>query len=246
MKADIRITTMLIVIVLTFMLCRSINLFVNLFVQLSPCLNQNSLQRFNTFANLLIAFNGFVNFFLFAVFGQRFREMVLYIFFRRGQYPFLAALDGISGHRIGGLSGGVPIIDGARRTSRRFSANDSDIWTAITRRRSSATMAVLFNPSDNRPRSASHSLVDSTHLHIPTYTNGDRQNTSNSSINGTESPFSNSSYQQLSSNHNDNNITLSNHLTVPDDYRLKSSTPSCMKKKTDDSTPAVVHRVKFV
>ncbi|CAF5212333.1 unnamed protein product, partial [Rotaria magnacalcarata] len=101
MKADIRITTMLIVIVLTFMLCRSINLFVNLFVQISPCLNQNSLQRFNTFANLLIAFNGFINFFLFAVFGQRFREMVLYIFLRHGQHPFLAGLDGISGHRSG-------------------------------------------------------------------------------------------------------------------------------------------------
>ncbi|CAF1617858.1 unnamed protein product [Rotaria sp. Silwood1] len=246
MKADIRITTMLIVIVLTFMLCRSINLFVNLFVQLSPCLNQNSLQRFNTFANLLIAFNGFVNFFLFAVFGQRFREMVLYIFFRRGQYPFFSALDGISAHRTGGLSGGVPIIDAIHRPSRRFSANDSDIWAAITRRRSSATMAVLYSPSDNRPRSASHSLVGSSHLHIPTYTNDDRHNISNSSINETESPFSNSSYQQLSSNNNDNHTAITHNLTVPDDFRLKTPTPSCMKKRTDDLTTTAVHRVKFV
>ncbi|CAF0808250.1 unnamed protein product [Rotaria sordida] len=242
MKADIRITIMLIVIVLTFMLCRSVNLFVNLFVQLSPCLNQNSLQRFNTFANLLIAFNGFVNFFLFAVFGQRFREMVLYIFFRRGQYPFLSALDGISAHRSG-PSGGLPILDAIRRSSRRLSTNDSDIWAAIARRRSSATMAVLYNPSDNRPRSASNSMVDSAHLHIPKYINDDKQNISNSSINMTESPFPNSSYQQLSTNHN---TTITYNLTVPNENRLKISTPSCMKKKTDDLTPATAHRVKFV
>jgi hypothetical protein len=161
MKADIRITTMLIVIVLTFMLCRSINLFVNLLVQLSPCLNKNSLQRFNTFANLLIAFNGFVNFFLFAVFGQRFREMVFYIFLRRGQYPFLAPLDGLSGHRPT-PSVATPSVDMTRQ-ARRFSANDSDLWSAISRRRSSATMAVLYNTSETRPRSVSHSNTNSSH-----------------------------------------------------------------------------------
>ena len=130
MKADIRITVMLIIIVLTFMLCRSINLFVNLLVQLSPCLNKNSLHRFNTFANLLIAFNGFINFFLFAVFGQRFREMVLYIFLRRGQHPFLNAIEGLSSHRPS-IFGGTPSLDASRRQSRRFSTSDSDLWAAI-------------------------------------------------------------------------------------------------------------------
>jgi hypothetical protein len=241
MKADIRITTMLIVIVLTFMLCRSINLFVNLLVQLSPCLNKNSLQRFNTFANLLIAFNGFVNFFLFAAFGQRFREMVLYIFFRRGHYPFMAHSD-VSGQRIG-LGGTTPSSDVLRRQSRRFSTNDSDLWAAISRRRSSATMAVLYHPSDSRPRSVSHSNTNSTHLYIPTYLNG--QGSSNSSINITESPYPSSSYQQLPTN---NNITT-NTLTVPNTTNhLKNSSPSpsCMKRRTDELTPTMTHHVKFI
>ena len=241
MKADIRITTMLIVIVLTFMLCRSINLFVNLLVQLSPCLNKNSLHRFNTFANLLIAFNGFINFFLFAVFGQRFREMVFYIFLRRGQYPFLAPLDGLSGHRTGAASTATPTLDAMRRESRRFSANDSDLWAAISRRRPSATMAVLYNTNDIRPRSISHSMTDSSHLHIPTYSNGGKLGTSNSSISITESPFPNSSYQQLSTNNNDTNI-----LPIPNSDRLKAPSPSCMKSRSNDLTPSTVHRVKFV
>jgi hypothetical protein len=245
MRADIRITIMLIVIVLTFMGCRSVNLFVNLLVHLSPCLNKNSLQRFNTFANLLIAFNGFINFFLFAVFGQRFREMVLYIFFRRGQFPFMGPLDGMSGH-LSGLFGRTSSIDGSRRQSRRFSTNDSDLWAAISRRRSSATMAVLYNPSDKRPRSVSQSLTNSSHLHIPASSNGDKHGASYSSVNITESPFPNSSYQQLSSNNNDNNTTTTNTLTVVNNNHLKNPSPSCMKKKADDLTPSTVHRVKFV
>ncbi|CAF3877192.1 unnamed protein product [Adineta steineri] len=245
MKADIRITIMLIVIVLTFMLCRSINLFVNLLVQLSPCLNKNSLQRFNTFANLLIAFNGFINFFLFAVFGQRFREMVLYIFLRRGQYPFLHPHDATSGHRPGGY-GGTPSMDNSRRNSRRFSTNDSDLWAAISRRRSSATMAVLYNPNDVRPRSVSHSATNSSHLHIPVSLNGDQHGASYSSINVTESPFPNSSYQQLSQNNHDNTTTITNTLTVYNNNYPKSPSPSCIKKRTDEMTPSTVHHVKFV
>ena len=245
MKADIRITTMLIVIVLTFMLCRSINLFVNLLVQLSPCLNKNSLHRFNTFANLLIAFNGFVNFFLFAAFGQRFREMVFYIFFRRGQYPFLAPLDGVSGHQRPGASTAVPSSDTVRRQSRRFSANDSDLWAAISRRRSSATMAVLYNSTDNRPRSISQSQTNSSHLHIPGYLNGGTSAPSNSSFDLSESSYPNTSYQQLAILNNDNTC-LTQTLTVPNNNRLKSPSPSCMKKKTDDTTPTTGHRVKFI
>jgi hypothetical protein len=246
MKADIRITTMLIVIVLTFMLCRSINLFVNLLVQLSPCLNKNSLHRFNTFANLLIAFNGFINFFLFAAFGQRFREMVLYIFFRRGHYPFLAPVDGISTTRPI-QSATTPIIDNIRKQSRRYSTNDSELWAAISRRRSSATMAILNNVSDIRSRSISQSATNSTHLNIPIYlNNGKQEDVSNSSINITESPFSNSSYQQLPLNDNDNNKIITNTLPVPNNYNSKNPSPSCMKKKTDDLTPSMTHRVKFV
>lgn len=243
MKADIRITIMLIIIVLTFMLCRSVNLFVNLFVQISPCLNQNSLQRFNTFANLLIAFNGFINFFLFAVFGQRFREMVLYIFLRHGQYPFLTQVDGISGHRHG-IFIGIPTADLQERKSRRYSANDSDLWAAMARRRSSATMAVLYHQTETRPRSISHSSVGSSHLTIPKYTNGGNlQNISSSSMNVTESPFPSSSSQQLSpanSNTNANTIQLTN------ENRPISPTPSCMKRKTDDLPSTSTHRVKFV
>lgn len=163
MRADIRITVMLIVIVLTFMLCRSINLLVNLLVQLSPCLNKNSLQRFNAFANLLIAFNGFVNFFLFAAFGQRFREMVLYIFFRHGQYPFSSPLDGNSSYR-GGFANA---FDALRRQSRNRSMTDTDLWAAITRRRSSATMAVLYHPSEAREQPNGSLMTYSSRLNIP-------------------------------------------------------------------------------
>jgi hypothetical protein len=180
MKADIRITIMLIIIVLTFMLCRSVNLFVNLLVQLSPCLNKNSLQRFNTFANLFIAFNGFVNFFLFAAFGQRFREMVLYIFFRHGQYPFTTYMDGLSAHRLS--PGGVtPITDYVRRQSNRLSVTENDVWTAIARRRSSASMAVLYKSSENRSRQFSNS----SHLNIPPFLQDALNNTA-------EIPFSDS------------------------------------------------------
>jgi hypothetical protein len=245
MKADIRITTMLIVIVLTFMLCRSINLFVNLLVLISPCLNKNSLHRFNTFANLFIAFNGFINFFLFAAFGQRFREMVFYIFFRRGQYPFLAPLDGISSHRPN-PSSATPICDPVRRQSRRFSSNDSDLWAAISRRRPSATMAVLYNTSDTRPRSISHSITNSSHLTIPIYANNGGQHASNSSINLTESPFPGSSYQQLPLTDHENHRIRSNTLTVPNSDSPQISSPSCMKKKTEELTPTITHRVKFV
>ncbi len=245
MKADIRITTMLIVIVLTFMLCRSINLFVNLLVLVSPCLNKNSLQRFNTFANLFIAFNGFINFFLFAAFGQRFREMVFYIFFRTGQYPFLSPLDGINSHRQN-ASCATPTLDPSRRQSRRFSTNDSDLWAAISRRRPSATMAVLYNTSDTRPRSISHSLTNSSHLTIPIYANNGGQDASNSSINLSESPFPNSSYQQLPLNDHDNHRIIPNTLTVPNSDSLKLPSPSCFKKRTEDLTSNTTHRVKFV
>ncbi|CAF1192356.1 unnamed protein product [Rotaria sordida] len=166
MKADIRITIMLIIIVLTFMLCRSINLFVNLLVQLSPCLNKNSLQRFNTFANLLIAFNGFINFFLFAAFGQRFREMVLYIFFRHGQYPFRYNMDGASTHRFA-LMNATPQVDSIRQQSRPLAGSKIDLWKTISRRRSSATMVTSYNPLDNQTRLTSCSNINSTHLHIP-------------------------------------------------------------------------------
>ena len=155
MKADIRITIMLIVIVLTFMLCRSVNLFVNFLVELRPCLNNNALQRF-------IAFNGFVNFFLFAAFGQRFREMVLYIFFRHGHDPFRANLDGVSTHRFLANVTQLPVETTIRPTSKCFSPNETDVWSAITRRRSSASMAVLYNPSDIRPSNSSHLSIPSS------------------------------------------------------------------------------------
>ena len=241
MRADIRITTMLIVIVLTFMFCRSINLFVNLLVQFSPCLNKNSLHRFNTFANLLTAFNGFVNFFLFAAFGQRFREMVFYIFLRHGQYPFFSPLDGISAHRPG-VSGTTPTSEVLRKQSRRFSTNDSELWAAISRRRSSATMAALCTTSDSRPRSVSHSNTNSPHLGIPNYTNGNHHGQSNSSIDISGSANLDSSYQELQSNYR----PRGNTLTVPGEAPFKSPSPSCIKKKTDDLTPTMTHRVKFV
>jgi hypothetical protein len=228
MKADIRITIMLIVIVLTFMLCRSINLFVNLLVQLSPCLNKNSLQRFNTFANLFIAFNGFVNFFLFAAFGQRFREMVLYIFFRHGHNPFMAPLDVASAHRVD--------TDTLRRQSRRFSANETDLWAAMTRRRSSATMANLYTPTENRPGTISNSNTNSSHLHIPSFLKG----TSTSSINITEPHNLNLSNQQLTPDNNALIIPTNDHQKLP-------SQSSIRKKTLDDETPTpTTLRVTFV
>ncbi len=218
MQADIRITIMLIVIVLTFMLCRSFNLFVNLLVQLSPCLNKNSLQSFNAFANLLIAFNGFVNFFLFAAFGQRFREMVLYIFFRHGQYPFTTHFDGISTHRFVPIAN-MPTIDPLRRQSRRLSVTDNDIWTAIARRRSSASMAALYCPLDIRPQSLSNSNTNSSHLYIPT--------TSNLNINSTRSPLLDLSNQQLTADAINKTLTPSN------------SSQNSIQTKPLDATPAV-------
>ncbi|CAF1402830.1 unnamed protein product [Adineta steineri] len=234
MKADIRITIMLIVIVLTFMLCRSINLFVNLLVQLSPCLNKNSLQRFNTFANVLIAFNGFVNFFLFAAFGQRFREMVLYIFFRHGQYPFMAPHDGASIHRYG-VGGIIPSADILRRQSRRFSATtENDAWLAIARRRSSASMAVLYNPTEQRPRTSSNS----SHLHLPLpfY-----KRTSNSSIDITQSPF-------FSSSDNNNTLKVCNNNNNNNNHQEKSSHSDSNKTKIngDHTSTSTTHHVTFV
>jgi len=230
MKADIRITIMLIVIVLTFMLCRSINLFVNLLVQLSPCLNKNSLQSFNTFANLLIAFNGFVNFFLFAAFGQRFREMVLYIFFRHGQYPFTTHIDGASIYRSAPAIN-IPGTDPVRRQSRRFSTAENDVWAAIARRRSSASMVPIYNPSDIRPRTLSNSNTNSSHLHIPT--------ASNLIANSAQSPLLNSSDQQLTLDNN-------NTLTVPYDHYKNTSLNSIYKKNLDDETPTSTPHVTFV
>jgi hypothetical protein len=220
MKADIRITIMLIVIVLTFMLCRSINLFVNLLVQLSPCLNKNSLQRVNTFANLLIAFNGFVNFFLFAAFGQRFREMVLYIFFRHGNYPFIAPHDGASTYRFSPV-GIAPTTDLLRRQSRRYSATENDLWSAIARRRSSATMAALYhNPLDNRPGTSSH-------LHVPI---SPQENRSNSSFDITQSPLFHSFNQKESSNND----------------HQRNSSPNSIKTKTFSEKTPTTHHVTFV
>ncbi|CAF2063706.1 unnamed protein product [Rotaria magnacalcarata] len=192
MKADIRITIMLIVIVLTFMLCRSINLFVNLLVQLSPCLNKNSLQRFNTFANLLIAFNGFINFFLFAAFGQRFREMILYIVCRREQYPFRTNYEGGSVNRCGPTSTMAP-VDHLRQILNRLSSSEIDSWGAIAHRRSSATMVTLYNSLDNQPRLRTPTTTSGPHLHIPICL----KETKNSSMKITLSPFMSSSNQQL-------------------------------------------------
>jgi hypothetical protein len=166
MKADIRITIMLIVIVLTFMLCRSINLFVNLLLQLSPCLNKNSLQRFNAFANVFIAFNGFVNFFLFAAFGQRFREMVVYLLLRHGQNPFAAPVDIPNALRLT-AAGTAVLCDAQRRQSRHSSMPDSELWAAIACRRPSATMACLYQPSNERSKATLTSTMKSVHLNIP-------------------------------------------------------------------------------
>lgn len=245
MKADIRITTMLIVIVLTFMLCRSFNLFVNLLVLISPCLNNNSLQRINAFANLLTAFNGFINFFLFAAFGQRFREMVLYIFFRHGRYPFLPAADVMNAHRAI-PSSATPTLDMTRRQPRRSSVNDSDVWAAMARRRPSATMAALFTTTDSHSRSVSHSLTNSSHLTIPTFANNGKQGVSNSSLSITGSPSANSSYQQLPQHDQDELKTPMNALLVPDSNSPKTLSPSCMKKKVEDLPSTGTHRVKFI
>ncbi|CAF1642826.1 unnamed protein product [Adineta ricciae] len=223
MKADIRITIMLIVIVLTFMLCRSMNLFVNLLVQLSPCLNKNSLHRFNAFANLLVAFNGFVNFFLFAAFGQRFREMVLYIFFRHGQYPFPTQQDGMSTHRCHPV--GVPSsADMLRRQSRRLSVTDNDAWAAMARRRSSASMAVLYSSSETRART----LSNSSYLHIPTTVQGMK----NSAADTSHSPLLSSFNHKLTVSHNHH-------------YQNSSSPTSTNTKSVSNETPTPLH-VTFV
>ncbi|CAF0796793.1 unnamed protein product [Rotaria sp. Silwood1] len=227
MKADIRITIMLIIIVLTFMLCRSINLFVNLLVQLSPCLNKNSLQRFNTFANLFIAFNGFVNFFLFAAFGQRFREMVLYIFFRHGQYPFWTNIDGVSTHRCGHTNVTAQ-VEPVRRSSRYLSNPETVLWGSISRRRSSATMGVFCNPLNNQRRLSSYSNMSSAHLHIPISS----KRTSNSSVNIIQSPFLNSSDQRLSS---DSNFLAKNN----NDHEHNSNIIFVKARKLKDETQTI-------
>lgn len=207
MKADIRITIMLIVIVLTFMLCRSINLFVNLLVQLSPCLNKNSLQRFNAFANLLIAFNGFINFFLFAAFGQRFREMVLYIVFRHGQYPFRIHGEGGSIHRNTAVATS-PALEPVRNHVNRLPSIDVDHWGAISRRRSSATMAALYhNSNENRSQHRIHTNRNFAPLQPKVSANSQAKLTPCTNI--TSSPFINSSNQQLLSD--TNNAIESNH-----------------------------------
>jgi hypothetical protein len=210
MKADIRITIMLIIIVLTFMLCRSVNLFVNLLVQISPCLNSNLLQQYNTFANLLIAFNGFVNFFLFAAFGQRFREMVLYIFFRHGEDLLLPDGDRISTPRYPTLTI-TPSNDYARRQSRRLSVTDNDVWAVITRRRSSASMATFYNPPDIRPISRSN--TNSSPLVIPP------------APNSAETPLLNSSDQVNNAMNmsNNNHDTNSNQTKPVNDQKALSN-----------------------
>jgi hypothetical protein len=215
MKADIRITIMLIVIVLTFMLCRSINLLVNLLVQISPCLNKNSLHRFNTFANLLLAFNGFVNFFLFAAFGQRFREMVLYIFFRHGQFPFPTHLEAASIYRFTPINN-IPTTDPLRRQSRAYSVTENDVWAAIARRRSSASMAALYNPLDIRQRTPSNT----SYLNIPILSNV---------------PV-NSSKQLITVDNN-------NSLTIPNNNHYKNSNQT---KTLDNGTPTSTAHVTFV
>ena len=201
MKADIRITIMLIVIVLTFMLCRSMNLLVNLLVQFSPCLNNSFLQQYNAFANLLVAFNGFVNFFLFAIFGQRFREMVLYIFFRHGQYPFLINLDGISVHRFAPMTNAATTIEPFRRQSRRLSVAENDLWAAIARRRSSASMATFYNPPDTRPVILTRSNTGSLRSHIPI---------ESCLLNSTDSPRKNSHHTKKC---NDATPSSNHHVT---------------------------------
>jgi hypothetical protein len=229
MKADIRITIMLIIIVLTFMLCRSINLFVNLLVQFTPCLNNNSLQQYNTFANLFVAFNGFVNFFLFAAFGQRFREMVLYIFFRHGQYPFPTDLEGPNTHRFPPIAN-TPTNDYLRRQSRRLSVTENDVWTAITRRRSSASMATFYNPQDIRPVPLSNSNTNSSPFHIPP--------TSNLSANPAETPLLDSSNQQLPTSE------PRNKLIIP--HRNHHDKNSIETKALNDQTLSPNFHVTFV
>ena len=245
MKADIRITTMLIVIVLTFMLCRSINLLVNLIVQLTPCLNKNSLHRFNTLANVLIAFNGFVNFFLFAAFGQRFREMVLAIFFRRGRYRFSSTADGNSTIRAG-RSGIIVSPDVLRRQLQRSSVNDSEVWTLISRRRSSATMVGVNNTSENPQKSISD--INAIPLNLPNalYINGSAADQSNSSIHVTESSFPiDHPARDIPSSQRSSS---GNTLLVPGDPSAptKIPSPSCIKKKPDETLFSVTHHVKFL
>jgi hypothetical protein len=107
-------------------------------------------------------------------------------------------------------------------------------------------MAVLYNKSDTRPRSVSHSATNSSHLNIPTSANNGKPDVSNSSSNLTESPFPNSSYQQLPTNDIEDHKTITNTLMVPNRFYMKNPSPSCMKKKTDDLTPPMTYRVKFV
>ena len=211
MKADVRITIMLVLIVLTFMLCRSINLFVNLLVLLSPCLNKNSLQRYNAFANLLIAFNGFVNFFLFAAFGQRFREMVLYIFFHHGQHPFANHFD-----RANALhSARINLISTTDRTQKRIrygSTALTDFEEIILRRRSSASMAKLSHDSlYNETRLGNHSHRNPLPMHIPAFASG---RTSNLTFSTTQLPIPHSSNLNLSSDTNSCNALKYNDSSL--------------------------------
>lgn len=236
MKADIQITTMLIVIVLMFMLCRSFNLLANMMVQFFHCLNKNSLHRQNAWANLLVAFNGFVNFFLFAAFGQRFREMVLTIFFRRGRYGVFSPIDGGSTHRAGPV-GTLATGDLSRRTSRLPSGVDSELWAAIARRRSSATMAVFSNHLENNSRISTDKMVQSSNAKDSVHINGFKESPTN------PIDANNESTHQAS-----RRSSLGNTLLVPGDGSIASKvpSPSSMKKKSNDETPTTAHRVKFV
>ena len=193
MKADVRITIMLVLIVLTFMLCRSINLFVNLRVQLSPCLNKNSLQLYNAFANLLIAFNGFVNFFLFAAFGQRFREMVLYIFFRHGQYPFANHFDRPNTFHSARINM-ISTTDRPRKQVRYASTAVADFRGIVFRRRSSASMAISHDSLDNGTRLRTHSNGNLLSTHMPAFA----RRTSNPTFSTTQLSILHSSNRNLS------------------------------------------------
>ncbi|CAF0985840.1 unnamed protein product [Didymodactylos carnosus] len=230
MRADIRITVMLIVIVLVFLICRSINLVVNLMTKMQPCLNRNSLQRYNTWANLLIAFNGFCNFFLFAVFGQRFREMVLYIFFRQ-QYPFHTVGDYTS-NRFGHTT--TP--DASRRQSRRYSANESDLLQTISRRRSSATMAIL-NSDMKRYSPKTQPEWTAKFLNIPSPFPFNKKKPS-SSINTADSPFLDQHLLSVE-NINDGSVINNNtHLKLPiviNNSHSLTPSPSCLKKMPDEA-----------
>ncbi|CAF0768126.1 unnamed protein product [Didymodactylos carnosus] len=247
MKADIRITVMLIVIVLVFLSCRSLNLAVNLMTKMQPCLNRNSLQRYNTWANLLVAFNGFCNFFLFAVFGQRFREMVLYIFFRQ-QYPF-----NIGGDHTSNRAGYTATPDPIRRQSRRYSANESDLLQTMSHRRPSATMATLNSDMKRQSTSQLNTLKPSREwkskfLNTPTLFSFKRRKKliSLSSNKRTDLPFLNQHQINIENindedddNNNDNINNNGTHLALPivinNSHSLIPS-PSCLKKLSTDIT----------